>query len=63
MEYKKLVEELLDVDLCERILVVGLINLELMDPPPAKRGSNNPWPQVGEVQLVWLTIRYTLCHV
>ncbi|WIA23003.1 hypothetical protein OEZ85_001356 [Tetradesmus obliquus] len=23
----------------------SVINLELMDPPPAKRGSNNPWPQ------------------
>lgn len=26
---------------------MGLINLELMDPPLAKRGSNNPWPQHG----------------
>lgn len=25
----------------------SVINLELMDRPPAKRGDNNPWPQVG----------------
>lgn len=25
----------------------SVINLELMDPPPATRASNNPWPQVG----------------
>jgi hypothetical protein len=24
----------------------SVINLELMDPPPAKRAGNNPWPQV-----------------
>ena len=25
----------------------SVINLELMDRPPASRGPNNPWPQVG----------------
>ena len=24
----------------------SVINLELMDPPPATRAGNNPWPQV-----------------
>jgi NADPH-dependent glutamate synthase beta subunit-like oxidoreductase len=24
----------------------SVVNLELMDPPPATRGANNPWPQV-----------------
>jgi hypothetical protein len=24
----------------------SVINLELMDPPPATRATNNPWPQV-----------------
>lgn len=36
----------------------SVINLELMDPPPATRAGNNPWPQVRRlaVQLV------QLCH-
>jgi glutamate synthase (NADPH/NADH) len=28
----------------------SVINLELMDPPPAKRAGNNPWPQVRSTQ-------------
>lgn len=26
----------------------SVINLELMDPPPATRAGNNPWPQVND---------------
>jgi hypothetical protein len=39
----------------------SVINLELMDPPPAKRAGNNPWPQVRGETPTWCSCIECTC--